>query len=102
MVGAGVGAAPYQVIAGLFAVADDYWPTITARFYQIDLLELPLTKFLDLIWGWLREVLPGDEFDKFVYQLEAPLPGQEHIVGDASSEAEGAAFMTVMQMTGGT
>lgn len=89
------------MIAGLFFIAEEHWPSVTARFYQIDLLELPLNKFLDLIWGWMREVIAPEEFDKLIARLEAPLPGQESWVGDASAEVEGEAFMAAMQMMGG-
>ena len=91
------------MIAGLFNIADEHWPTITARYYQIDLLELPLNKFLDLIFGWCREVIgEPTEWEKFLMNLEAPLPGMAKEISETSAEVEGEAFMAVMKMAGST
>lgn len=90
------------MITGLFGVADEYWSVVTARFYQIDLLEMPLFKFLDLIDGWLREILPSEEYEKMMVRMTAPIPGQKRAISDASAQAEGEAFMAVMNMTKGT
>lgn len=92
-----MGKRPYSVIRSFFVVAEDFWPSLTARYYQIDLLDLPWLKLLDLIHGWLKEVLSQDDFDKLMIQFEAPLPGSERKISDASAEQEGAEFMAAMR-----
>lgn len=90
-----MGEAPYQVVARLYAVADDYWPFIVARYYQIDLLEVSLTKFLDLIFAWCREVIQDPtEWERFLYELEEPIPGAAP--SDAAVEREGEDFLAAM------
>jgi len=88
--------APYEVVARLFGIADDYWFLIVARYYQIDLLEVPLTKFLDLILAWCREVVHDEnEWERFLYELAEPLPGRRE-VSERAVEMEGEGFLVAM------
>ena len=90
------------MIVSLFGIAEEFWPTITARYYQIDLLEIPLTKFLDLIFAWCRELIPDQqEWEQVLMRIEPPVLGNKEKVSETTADAEGQAFMTVMQMTGG-
>lgn len=91
-----MGEAPYQVVVRLYAYADYYWPELSARYYQINLLDLPLTRFLTLVFAWLHEVWPPEKWEMFVADLEAPIPGTERKVSDTSAEEEGASFMNAM------
>jgi hypothetical protein len=89
------------VIVGLHFVAEENWPAITARYYEIDLLDQPLLRFLDLIYGWVRENTDEEGWERFNTLLEAPLPGDAKRVSHISAEEEGRAFMTVMTMLQG-
>jgi hypothetical protein len=91
-----VGSPPYSEVVRLFAYADYFWPSIRARYYQIDLLEVPLTEFLDLVYAWIRETLSGEDWQKFEIELEAPLPGTTSRTSQTTAEDEGASFMSAM------
>lgn len=84
------------MIVRLFAYADENWPFLTAHYYQIDLLGVPLTKFLDLVYAWLVSMTDPKKLEMFLADLEAPLPGSETKISDASAEAEGESFMAAM------
>jgi hypothetical protein len=42
------------------------------------------------------ERVQADDWEKFNAQLEMPIPGQEHLATPEQAEAEGAAFMELM------
>lgn len=84
------------MIRNLFVVAEEHWPSLTARYYQVDLLSLPWTTLLTLVYGWLKEIMSPDDFEKLMIQFEVPFPGSERKISDASAEQEGAEFLAAM------
>lgn len=88
---------PYQVVARLFAIADDYWPHLEARYYQINLVELPMYRFLNLVYAWAYERVETEKIEQFEYELMEPLPGREREIDERTAEIEGAGFMEAMQ-----
>jgi hypothetical protein len=90
-----VGEAPYEVVVRLYAIADDYWPYIEARYYQIDLMEVSPTKFMNLIYAWCREVIHDQmEWERFEMELTEPIFDTKP--SDATVDKEGEDFLAAM------
>lgn len=87
---------PYEVVHRLYALADLRWPEIDAAYPQVNLLELPIYRFLNFVYGWVMDRVPHDQREQFLYELHAPLPGREGEMSDAGIEVEGQQFMDAM------
>jgi hypothetical protein len=82
------------VILRLYGLADHYWPHLDAHYYQINLLHLPLHRFLNLVYSWLVERIDPEKRDMWEMMLQEPFEGQEP--NQMTDEEEGLAFMNAM------
>lgn len=97
MDGRGVDRTPYPAALRLYAIAEERWAEIEAHYLSVDLLRLPAAKFTNAVYAWCVERILPDDREKWDAMLTAPLPGQEKAKAtDAEIEAEGAAFLAVM------
>lgn len=88
---------PYQAVYRLYFIADERWPEIDAAYAQVDLVTLPVDRFLNCIYTWCVERIEPDKRVDWDMQLVAPLEGEEtRPPTEAQIEAEGQDFMAVL------
>ena len=87
---------PYRVVLRLYAIAASRWAEVEARYYQVDLLDLSVRKFLNLVFAWCVEGRDPEKIEEWLYLLEQPLPGEEKKVSDSDLEADAKSFMDLM------
>jgi len=79
-------------------LAEDNWPRLDAAYYQVNLMALPLDRFLNCVYAWYVERQQDAKgFEEFEAWLTAPLPGEKRRVSETVAEEEGVAFMAAMQ-----
>lgn len=97
MDGRGVDRPPYSTALRLYAVADERWAEIEARYISVDLLRLPPAKFLNCVYAWAVHYMSPEDREKWDMMLTAPLPGAErNRPSESQIEDEGAAFLSAM------
>jgi hypothetical protein len=94
--GRGVDRPPYVAALRLYAIAEERWAEIEARYLSVDLLRLPSAKFLNAVYAWCVKYMSPEDREKWDMMLTAPLPGQVRRPTDAEVEAEGEAFLAAM------
>jgi hypothetical protein len=92
-----VGRPPYQVVYRLYLIAEDRWAEIDGTYAHVNLLRLPIYRFLNCVYTWCIEHLDPSKREEWDTLLLAPLPGREKEVSEVQVEQEGAAFMALMQ-----
>lgn len=63
---------PYRTVVRLLAIADYHWEYIEADYYQIDLTEIRLSKFLNLVNVWLVRHTKEEEQEMLEFRLNEP------------------------------
>jgi hypothetical protein len=90
---------PYPAALRLYAIAEERWAEIEAHYLTVDLLRLPEAKFTNAVYAWCVKYMTPEDREKWDMMLTAPLPGQEkRKPSEAEVEAEGAAFMQLLNM----
>lgn len=96
---------PYRTALRLLGVAAQYWPLIDAHYITVDLLELPMHRFLNCIYAWVYTRLEADQekLEEWLHMLEQPLEGESpKKVTQATIDDEGASFMALLAQQGGS
>jgi hypothetical protein len=99
--GGGVGRTPYQVALRLYAIAEERWAEVDAAYPSVDLLRLPIHRFLNYVYAWCLERVEAEKLEQWRWEMNQPLPGREKDVTDAQVEEEGRGFMDLMTAMGG-
>jgi hypothetical protein len=69
---------------------------------EVELLRLPIDRFLNVVHNWFREHIPHDKIEEWEMMLSAPLPGQARAKPTPFTEDEEAeGFMALYAMQGG-
>lgn len=89
------------MILRLYGVAEDHWSYIEPFYPGVDLISMPIYRFLNYIWNWAAQHVPQDKFEMWVMEMEAPIPGMERQVSQTDLEAEGDSFMAAMALQKG-
>ncbi len=63
-------------------------------------LELPLDRFLNLVYYWFTEHMDGEDKQRFDMQMSMPPAGVEPTTGPWSAEEMGGGFMALAAMQG--
>jgi hypothetical protein len=89
---------PYQLVARLYAAAIHNWPAVEGSHPNVDLLRLPMHKFLSVIWIWCLERVKPEDQEEWRMMMEAPFPGEAGQARPApfSEEEEADSFMALM------
>lgn len=68
---------PYEAAVRLSALAAGNWARIDGHYsgQGTDLLDLPFSRFLSVIYVWALEHMTSEDGEKFERTLEDPLPG---------------------------
>ena len=92
---------PYGTAVRLCGIAADRWPELEASYYQIDnLLKLRPRKFINLVYAWCLERVPGDKLDEWKADLADIQPWQDS-TSEAAANLESESFMAFMAQGGG-
>jgi hypothetical protein len=90
---------PYRVALRLYAVAAERWAELDADYIAVDLIRLPPHRFLNCVYKWCLDRIDPEKVEDWEMMLSAPLPGEKPAKPTESElEAEGAAFMQMMQI----
>lgn len=92
-----MGRTPYEVVLRLFILAEDNWPRLDAAYYQVNMMALPLDRFLNCVYAWYVDRQDAKGYEEFTAWLTAPIPGETRRVSETSAEEEGSSFMDAMQ-----
>lgn len=86
------------MIARLYALAEDHWPRIDAHYAHINLLKLPMHRFLNCVYTWCIERVPPDKVEMWEMMLAEPLnaTAAKKAPTPMTEEDEGLAFMAAM------
>ena len=70
---------PYQRAVRLSATATGNWQSIDGYYsgQGIDLLRLPFSRFLSVVFVWAMTNLPEEDGKKWQAELDKPIPGQQ-------------------------
>ena len=81
---------PYQTAARLSATAASNWQGIDGTYSGkgVDILKLPLSRFLSVVFTWCVERLTEEDRMRWLAELEAPLPEQENSAAVRKAELE--------------
>lgn len=102
MDGGGVGRTPYEVALRLYAIAAERWAEVDPSYPGVDLLRLPVHRFLNYVYAWCVARIDPEKLEQWHWELNQPLPGRERVITDAQAEEEGQGFMDLMMgMRGG-
>lgn len=96
----GVGRAPYPRAVRLCHTAIAHWPHFDHHVRPSDPLSFPVHRFLNFIYAWLMESAAGEDQEKLLAELDAPLDGSK-VVTERMIEQEAEGFEALMAMTGG-
>lgn len=88
---------PYPAVYRLYAIAEDRWAEIDAAYAQVDLVRQPVHRFLNLVYAWCVAHIDPEKREDWEYQMNAPIPGRETQVSEATAEVEGEGFLAMMQ-----
>lgn len=79
---------PYQAAVRLSAVATSNWTQIDGYYSGkgVDVLRLPFSRFLNVIYVWATSNQSQEDADKWVAKLNLPLPGQMQTDESADDE----------------
>lgn len=91
---------PYPAAIRLCGIAADLWDQIDAAYYQIDLLRVPVYRFMGLVYAWAIERVPHDKLDEWKADLAEPLPWQD-ADSESAIESESESFFAAMAKGGG-
>lgn len=91
-----VGGTPYRVAVRLHAVAVERWAELDAAYITVDLVRLPLDRFLNCVYAWCIERIPEERVEEWVFQLNAPFPWEAEKVMAATTTWEDDGFMEAM------
>lgn len=61
--------APYRTAVRLLAYAATYWSEIDADYYQINILDLPIYRQMNLIHTWVTRRVPQEDREMFDHHL---------------------------------
>lgn len=92
---------PYQAALRLYVIAEQRWAEIEIAYITSDLLRFPPAKFLNAVYVWCLERIEPEKLEQWLFQLSAPLPGEEDKVSETTQEVEGDAFMNAMSLVNG-
>lgn len=90
---------PYRVVQRLFGIAGDRWAVIDgeAAFRGVNLLDLPLHRFLNAIYYWaIQRVEDAEQFHSVLYE---PVAGEAVKVTAQDVKAELDDFAAFMGAT---
>jgi hypothetical protein len=70
---------PYPRTVRLASTATSYWARIDGQYtgQGVDLLSLPLSRFLNVVQAWALERMSGEDAEQWLIELDTPLPGDE-------------------------
>lgn len=91
-----MGRTPYQIALRLYAIAAERWAEIDAAYSGVDILRLPIHRFLNYVYAWCVERINPEKLEQWQWELEQPLPGQEKKPTEGQTEDEGQGFMDFM------
>lgn len=102
MVAGGVVRPPYQAVARLCVNAEHYWARIDgeAVWEGINLLDLPIDRFLNAIETWMIKRVK--DVDRFLYEINKPVAGMGRTATEGQLNEEANAFMAFAAMQGVT
>jgi hypothetical protein len=69
---------PYPRAVRLALTAAGNWARIDGQYagQGVDLLDLPFSRFLNVVQVWALERLSGEDAERWLDELDRPLPGQ--------------------------
>lgn len=69
---------PYEVALRLGYIAAERWVEIDgeAAYHGVDLIGLPLDRFLNAVYYWIIQRIEPDDLPMFLTRLYEPLPGR--------------------------
>jgi hypothetical protein len=79
---------PYRRAVRLYSIADARWPHIDAAYPDVDLLSLPVDRFLNLVYAWSASRVAPDRYEQWEKEMDDPLPGERVSVTREPTEAE--------------
>ena len=81
---------PYQTAARLSGTAAVNWVSIDGTYsgQGVNILRLPFHRFLNVIYAWCAERVSEDDRERWLVELETPLPDQRGHSEEAEAQAE--------------
>lgn len=81
---------PYQTAARLSGTAAVNWVQIDGTYsgQGVNILHLPFHRFLNVVFAWCAERIPEEDRERWLVELETPLPSQSIRSDEAEAQAE--------------
>lgn len=93
---------PYYVTQALINTASEHWVSIDGWLASrgIEPMDLPIDRWLNLIYHWATREADATEIAKFDARLWQPPPGEVPTEGPWTPEAEASAFSGLKKQLG--
>ena len=103
-----MGRPPYRAVIRIFLIAEIRWPEIDAAYPGVDLLRLPVHRFLNYVYSWALQRIAkfassNEEVEAWIESIyNEPLPGEvKPRRSPVVEDEQDSGFMSLMAETAG-